>query len=101
MSTIFWTGTINPALCIFCSPCECLAGGTFDDSVFRVVLKTSYRDTSGFAVFLLWWNNRIDIFVFEKFKVPAVCVGRIGGDRLDLLAGAALEADYLRFVRQW
>ncbi len=50
---------------------------------------------SWFAVFALRRNDRIYIFAFEKLKVLAVCVSRIGCDSLDLFTGVVLYAFYL------
>ena len=45
-----------------------------------------------FAVFLLWWNDRVDTFVFEKFEVLAVCITGVGCNHRYCLTDITLDA---------
>ena len=47
------------------------------------------------AVLLLWRNDCVDAFVFEKLIVLAVGVTRIGSESFDLLASVVFNAFYL------
>jgi len=50
---------------------------------------------SRFAVLPLWWNDRVNIFVFEKLEVLAVGISGIGSESLDLFAGVVFDSLYL------
>ncbi len=94
-STILRPCTIAPSFFVLGPPCKNLASGAFDDLVLGVIFEASQRYMLRLAVLLLWGNDCVDAFVFEKLIVLAVSITAIACESLDLLVSVVFNALYL------